>query len=206
MRCAILFFICFFSFGNLSVDNPTNSNDTTTVDVRLEIRAKEKVIRKGTTPNVEVFLINKGDKLVNLVQPGDGSESGWRTPMVKWSTRIIEQKSVPVEYYEDSKEHWVSFPLRLSGLSRCGMIDGLKREQIITLLPKQEVMLKSWVSKPSLLGGRLGKYGVKFFYENKPDIVWKGAGYNDPDALEIVRTKTAAVQLESNELIFEVVE
>ncbi|MCC6727413.1 MAG: hypothetical protein IT258_23115 [Saprospiraceae bacterium] len=203
MKHTIFILLCFCSLGGTSICEI----DETAIDVRLEIRTKETILKKGTPPNIEVYLMNKGDKLVNLVQPGDGSESGWRTPMVKWSTRIVELKSVPQERYADSQTHLVSFPLWFGAGARCGNVEGLKRDQIISILPRQEVNLKVfWNWRAPELRGMEGKYGVKFFYENKPDIVWKGAGYNDPDALEIVRTKTAAVQLESNELIFEVVE
>lgn len=207
MKYAILFLTCVFFFRNFRIDKTSCPNDAEAADIRLEIRANATVLKGGALPNVEAYLVNTGCKLVNLVQPGDGSESGWRTPMVRWSKRIAEIKSVPKELYSHFKTHMVSFPLRFYAGARCGNVDGLKRKQIITLLPKQEVKLdKIWDGQLLTLADKAGKYGVKLFYENKPDIIWKGAGYNDPDALEIVRTKTAAVQLESNELIFEVVE
>ena len=32
----------------------------------------------------EVTLVNRGKADVTLIQPGDGSECGWRSPIVEW--------------------------------------------------------------------------------------------------------------------------
>ncbi|MBI1225909.1 MAG: hypothetical protein GC192_11795 [Bacteroidetes bacterium] len=197
MKYAVLLFVSLCFLGGTSISEVEEN----TVDVHLEIRAKEIVLKKGAIPNVEVFLVNKGDKLVNLVQPGDGSLSGKRTPRIMWSWRVIDMPLYKDEYYPYYQKHPEKFPEKFEYFSGCGTYNGLKRSEIITLRPKEEVKLTAWVGQPKI-GYLLGKFGIKLFYENKPDIKCGG----DPDALEIVRTKTPAVQLESNELIFEVVE
>ncbi len=201
MKYPIILIACILSFGSRGTDKFVYPDALEAVDVRLEIRAKEQLIKKGTYPNVEVFLINNGDKLVNLVQPGDGSLSGKRTPMIMWSWRIIDMPLYMDEFYPYYQKHPEKFPEKFEYFSGCGTVNGLKRAEILTLRPKEEIKLSEWIGRPQV-GHLVGKFGIKFFYENKPDIKCGG----DPEALEIVRTKTAAVQLESNELIFEVVE
>jgi hypothetical protein len=36
---------------------------------------------------VGAYIINHGNSFVKLVQPGDGSQDGWRTPITKWSVK-----------------------------------------------------------------------------------------------------------------------
>ena len=54
-------------------------------DVALKIHAPQAAIHSGDTPSFDATIINQGKKPVTLVLPGDGSESGWRTPVVGWS-------------------------------------------------------------------------------------------------------------------------
>jgi len=60
-------------------------------------------------PQVTATLVNRGKREVTLVEPGDGSDCGWRTPLVEWSRR------------------------RRDNGGRCGNINALKEEEVFTL-------------------------------------------------------------------------
>ncbi len=53
--------------------------------VAVELRPLHQVIRVGEVPGLSAVLVNRGNHEVSLVQPGDGSDCGRRTPMIEWS-------------------------------------------------------------------------------------------------------------------------
>ncbi len=77
-------------------------------------------------PQFQLTLTNRGETSVTLVQPGDGSECGWRTPHLKWE--------------------WASNPkTRGATTGRCGNMNSLKEGEVFTLKPGESKVLKDWV-------------------------------------------------------------
>jgi hypothetical protein len=138
--------------------------------VSLELLPCRQVIKVGEAPHFTATLINRGDHDVTLVEPGDGSSCGWRTPLLEWS-----------------KSKWRE--------SRCGTINALKSGEVFTLKPGGTHHLSGWLRSPFL--PRPGLYRVSLKYANDPNLKWSGIplGQDDETALEEVRhsTRMAAV-------------
>ena len=130
------------------------------------------VIKAGQTPQISISLINRGNKSVTLVKPGDGSLDGWRTPIFLWS-------GINADY----------------SLGRCGNINALKKEEVFKIEPGKMVQLDSGWIQASLLAqfpAQLGTYQVAFNYENVPKLEWTGIplGRHDWFAMRQVRNST----------------
>lgn len=194
-------FLAITAFSNL--DNSEKDNGLVK-GIQIFIEADTNIISasKKEYPIFKVFMENNGKEIVHLVQPGDGSLDAWRTPKVAWSMEVIEWAHSNPNF--QNPKHPESFSkIPFGGRMRCGNVNGLKRDDIFTLFPKDKIQL-TWTGGPQIPYG-VGKYSIKFYYENAPDIKWKGIGYNDPDALEIIQTKTPEIKLESNEVIITVI-
>lgn len=164
------------------------------VAARLELRiASDKILLRLTEhPNVQVKIVNLGEAPVTLVQPGDGSSCGWRTPLVGWSV---------VKAGDPAARHPPSVPLNTT--ARCGNINALMPEEVFVIPPGGNAALREWVGPPRLPGP--GKYRMVFYYRNNPSAVWRGIplGRHDPDDMKKVRSSTACSMV-SNELEFTV--
>jgi hypothetical protein len=139
--------------------------------VAVELRPAQQVIKVGELPDLSVTLVNRGNREVLLVEPGDGSDCGWRTPQIEWS-----------------RSHWFRGP-------RCGNINALKLEEVFILKPGESRRLCDWVGVPQLTGP--GRYRVAVRYTNDPDQSWSGLplGEHEGAALQEVRgsAKVSAV-------------
>jgi hypothetical protein len=142
-----------------------DSNPLADVRVALELKAVTPVVPVGKQPVFSAELFNRSSKQITVVLPGDGSECGWRTPILTWNP-----------------------PLKLGG--RCGNINSLKTREVATLAPGQGLPLTEWIGAPIL--SRPGKHKVSLNMENKPEMVWKGIplGEHDPAAMVKVRSST----------------
>ena len=138
-----------------------------TAKIALELKAEKPTIKLGEMPSFRAELINQGDKEVTIVQPGDGSDCGWRTPIVRWS------------------------PAMRTGVGRCGNINALKASEVVTLKPGERVPVSGWLGSPSL--SKAGTHKVVLEIENVPGLEWGGLplGKHDPAAMEKVRRSTA---------------
>jgi hypothetical protein len=144
-------------------NKPMDKKPMPAAKVGLELKADKTTIKVGETPSFRAELINQGDKEITIVQPGDGSECGWRTPIVRWSP-----------------------PMRTS-IGRCGNINALKASEVVTLKPGERVLVSGWLGLPSL--GKAGTHKVVLEMENVPGLEWGGLplGKHDPAAMEKVR-------------------
>jgi len=134
--------------------------------------------KKGEPVKLTVTLHNRGKQELTLVQPGDGSECGWRSPVVTWL---------------------VDGPKPRVGFGRCGNVNPLRASEVFVLKPGEKVELGAWVGGPNLT--MPGKYSVKLRYVNDPAMKWKGLplGNHDAAAMERVR-RSSAVSVDSNPL------
>ena len=110
--------------------------------LRIELKTDTPVVKAGESPRFSAELINDGEQPVAVVLPGDGSESAWRTPVVKWDP-----------------------PPPVPGM-RCGMFSRLKATDVALLEPGSRTTLE-WIDHPAL---RSGKNTVSLEIENVPEI------------------------------------
>jgi hypothetical protein len=131
-----------------------------------------QIVKVGDEPLLVATLVNHGGSEVVLVEPGDGSEIGWRTPEIEW--------------------HGGEAPKREG---RCGNMNGFKRDEIFVLKPGESRQLCGWVGVPQLTGP--GKYRVALRYVNQPDHEWGGmaTSRHDEDALREVRRSNAVTAI-----------
>jgi hypothetical protein len=154
----------------------------------LHISAKETSLAPAQQPQITATITNKGSAPVTLVLPGDGSESGWRTPLVGFSS---------IKVGKDKPNHPADVPLCRGG--RCGNINALKSSEVFTLDPGKSKDLSDWIGAPQL--AEPGTYSVVFYYANGPGLKWQGVplGRHDPGAMKQVE-KSHKCLLISNEL------
>ena len=158
----------------------------------LVMTAPTTVVRRESASPFTIYVTNNSDQKVTLVHPGDGSEVGWRTPIVQWS--ILENGDASVH---------PAFPQPDRRFSRCGNIDNLKWRDVFTLDPGETKQLEAFMPpfrKP-------GSYKVKFLYENRPSLEWQGyeMRIHHPLAMWRVRHSTECT-LASNEISLTVIE
>jgi hypothetical protein len=169
-------------------DPPQHRQATAAAGLELHISAKETSLTQGEQPQIHATITNKGAAPVTLVLPGDGSESGWRTPLVGFSS---------VKAGRGKPKHPAEVPLYRGG--RCGNVNPLKGDEVFSLAPGQSKDLGDWVGSPRL--AEPGTYGVVLYYANDPGLKWRGVplGRHDADAMRQV-ARSYKCLLVSNEL------
>lgn len=160
-------------------------------ELALRITSPRRAYRRGEAVPLRVQIINRGVRPVTLVEPGDGSHSGWRTPLVGWSVLGEEPEG-------RIAKHPLKVPLYRGG--RCGNTNPLTAKEVFALRPGESRDLQSWVGQPEFTTP--GTYRVVCYYENRPSIKWAGLplGVNDDAAMKRVR-KSFPCLLRSNELV-----
>lgn len=155
----------------------------------LHIAARETSLTLGEQPSIRATITNRGSAPVTLVLPGDGSESGWRTPLVGFSSINVGRGGKP--------RHPTEVPLYHGG--RCGNINSLKSDEVFSLAPGESKALGDWIGSPQLT--EPGTYRVVFYYANDPGLKWQGIplGQHDPDAMRRIE-ESDRCRLVSNEL------
>jgi hypothetical protein len=171
-----------------SADPLQDRQEASPATLDLRIVAKEASMTLEQQPQVTATITNKGSAPVTLVLPGDGSESGWRTPLVGFSS---------IKVGKDKPKDPADVPLYRGG--RCGNVNALKGDEVFTLAPGTSKDLPDWIGSPQLT--EPGTYSVVFYYANDPGLKWQGVplGRHDPDAMKQVK-KSHKCLLISNEL------
>jgi hypothetical protein len=155
-------------------------------DVRLTIAAKASRISAEEWAEVTGTLENTGSRRVVLVEPGDGSEVGWRTPVIRWTTRRIAQGRAA--------------EVTLKPEPRCGLMNGpYAKAEVFTLAPGHSRRLRM-LTPPRL--GPPGVYEIALTYTNDPKMPFRGTDPGDP-AVRPYRQSTACT-VTSNALRIEV--
>jgi hypothetical protein len=156
----------------------------TSRQVELSIHHPTGRINSYDDREIKADITNLSDEVVTLVVPGDGSEVGWRTPIITWT--VVDATTDRLEW-----------PLRI----RCGNQNALGSDEVIRLAPGETRELDHlWLptAKP-------GKYKVALTYENRPGAKWRGwvMGLHNPIAMLRLRNSTRVVTT-SNVLTLEV--
>lgn len=128
--------------------------------------------RPSTTPRPPEYravLHNGGAAPVTLVRPGDGSESGMRTPSIDWRLSGPEGR--------------VDTHLQ----RMCGNINALKAEELIELGPGEQVSVE--VDAPVDLAVAPGEYQLSLSWDHNPKMTWSGIplGHHSSEAMERIR-------------------
>jgi hypothetical protein len=156
----------------------------------LEIKLDGAEATVGKPVKVTATVTNQGKEAATLVQPGDGSEVGWRTPVIGWSAVKVASA--------DAKANHPDKP-ELDHGRRCGNINALKNDEVFTLEPGKKKDLAEWVGQPSL--PEPGTYKVVFYYANEPGQKWKGVPLGEHDAGAMARVQNSTpCRLKSNEV------
>jgi hypothetical protein len=137
--------------------------------VALELGPQQQQTKIGDVPQITATLVNNGKQTVVLVEPGDGSADGWRTPRIAWSFRPGRGQRM-----------------------RCGNINALKADEVFTLEPGARHQMSSWLCVPSFQSMRPGVYKLAMKYANEPELHWSGLplGEHDREAMRQVSQST----------------
>jgi len=137
------------------------------------------------TDHFDVRIRNAGLDTIELVEPGDGSGDGWRTPIMKWQVELVGG------VYEAPK------------VLPCGNTNPLRSDEVFVLNPGDSHAFSTYV--PGIWVTQAGTYRLRLEYENDPFLEWSGGshGVQDPEAMRRVRRSTACMAV-SNEIIVEV--
>lgn len=159
-------------------------------DLTLRLTANTTDLFSGEQLRLTTRIENHGAESVMLCLPGEGSECGWRTPVVGWSDIGPNDWATP---------HPSKPPLSCG--RDCGNIGGLMPEQFCTLKPGESREILVWNPRIAYLPGHPpGTYRLRFYYLNDPGMPWQGTYYNEPRLSEMLGA-TAKCSLVSNELI-----
>ena len=162
-----------FTLTTVSAAAPDDPTKPAKPVIAVELKVLTPVVKKGQYPRFSVEVVNRSRHAITLVKPGDGSECGWRTPLVSWQVEGVKPEK----------------------LVRCGNVNPLRPDEVFTLKPGQRATLGGWGGTPTLPGP--GTYTVRVRYENRPDLKWRGIplGKHDEGAMARVRasTRVAAV-------------
>jgi len=139
---------------------------------RVELELERGVDSEGR-PRFTATLENTGTLPVLAVQPGDGSDVGWRTPRTRWEVR------------DDATGELVEAPRR----GRCGNLNAIRLEEMVTLAPGEKCALNQWFGQPYLPPA--GTYRVVLHYDNDPTMEFEGlSGSHTADAQRQLRRST----------------
>jgi hypothetical protein len=135
-------------------------------NIVLTLAPAMQTIKAGQPPRLTATLVNRRKHTVTLVEPGDGSACGWRTPLIEWSPRPPGK------------------------MARCGNINALRAKEVFTLKPGESRVLSEWIGQPHLPGA--GRHKVSLRYVNEPRRKWLGLplGDHDPGAVKAVQRST----------------
>lgn len=129
--------------------------------------------KAGEAIELKVKLKNTSQEPVQVVLPGDGSESGWREPHVYYSVEKREG--------QDWKE------LAPHGIARCGLYDSIWQDDVRTLAPGASVDAGGWLPGPQASFQLApGTYRFRLHYDYAAGKNSKGPATEPPEALRAV--------------------
>jgi hypothetical protein len=105
-------------------------------DLALEVTRKSAdTIGPGEAVALEINLVNNSkERGYFVVEPGDGSEMGWREPHVYFTAMVKH------------KDEWVDVPA--GNLARCGLFDAAWQNDVVKLDPGKKVKIEKWIIGP----------------------------------------------------------
>jgi hypothetical protein len=179
--------LCFWDAGCLAAHAETCS-----VEIFLAAADHKVLAQQGRLVDpkpLRVMIRNVGREAITLVQPGDGSESGLRTPTVSWSVRSARGSAVSQQF----------------GRRYDNQINPLQPNEVFTLGPNMEHSLSNYI--PPIVVDGPGKYVISLHYVNIPHLTWTGSsmGAHDTATMALV-TKSSPCDAVSGPMEIEVQE
>jgi hypothetical protein len=141
------------------------------VPIRLEVPAVHGQLVESKA--FRIAIRNVGSQMLLLVQPGDGSESGLRTPSVSWS---VQDSNGPVS--------------QNLGRRTDNGINHLQPGEVFGLAPGESRDLSKWI--PPVAFSSPGILRITLHYLNDPHLKWTGHpfGKHDSATMDLVRQST----------------
>lgn len=161
-------------------------------DLIVAVTAPRQAIHAGDYPRFAVTISNRGPNSVTLVEPGDGSDCAWRTPVVGWSI-------LSVTAYQ--QKHPATPALVKERF--CGNINSINSSEVFSLKPGETHRFGSWIGHPRFKMS--GQFRVVFYYQNIPDSKISGLLLkpHEDGVLDRIRQSTPC-KLVSEEIIVDV--
>lgn len=154
------------------------------------LKAELRLVPAEGEVRAELTLINISATTLVLVEPGDGSESRMRTPLLTWSIEPLDDMARASAKLPES---WGRF---------CGNINALRASEVFELAPGARRALGAWVGAPHPRGP--GRWRVALRYQNQPTFEWSGVPLGEHDAATMKRVRASSpVDVTSNALEIE---
>jgi len=180
---------------------------TTSIDLALALRIEPTTFRRVAAPRPTLVIRNVGADPVLLVDPGDGSDAGWRPPFVGWTVVPAGPAEGASRGRSDDLEPTDFEPDLFSLLrpARGGNVDPFDLESLFALGPGESHRLSDWAGRPGF--PMPGRYRVAFHYRNEPDAEICGLPFDehDPIALALLR-ESERCRLTSHEVVVDVLD
>lgn len=141
-------------------------------DIRIEVKVQRAVVKRGEkskTPIVTVELVNHEKDPVVVIRPGDGSDCGWRTPVITW--------------YLDEK--------KCSGIGGCANINPLQAKEIVELKAGGRLRLEEWLGVPPMEHFKPGIHHLYVEYDHRPDMKWGVFPRKTPESKTMERIRNS---------------
>ena len=179
--------VCLLLFATCPgvASEPQKQVTPNSVSLELQVSPPSQSTRVGAAPSLKVVIINRGKSPVVLVQPGDGSTSSRRTPIISWHCT-----SPGPDGPRDCTSNYMSW---------CGNTNGIEQQEVFELLPGASKELGAWVQPPPIQSP--GIYRLTLDYENRPTLRSQALG--SEDTMARIRASTPC-HLQSNEVTLEV--
>ncbi len=151
---------------------PASPVACTAATLQLHLAAVRPAWEYGEWPQFTAAITNRGGEPVSLVQPGEGSDHGWRAPTIGWS--ILREGDPPRPHARNT---------RLAGWRSCGTIASLHEAELFVVEPGGTHPLADWDRQATLSfeprpergpALRPGDYRVVFYYANDPQRLYRG--------------------------------
>ncbi len=136
-------------------------------DLKLEVYGSKQVAA-GASVELKMHLLNTTkDKIVHVVKPGDGSESGWREPHVFYTAEVKQPDGT-----------WAA--AKRNGIGRCGLYNPKWQNDVVELKPGEKLELKDWILPVERVIElkQPGSYRVQVHYSYREGKNAKGLGGN----------------------------
>ncbi len=148
--------------------------------VKLSIRADIPNVQPDYPLRVSGSLENVGTESVSLVDTGDGSLNGMRTPILRWEVTPL-----------DGQDH------KPGPRHRCASMNGVEAGELFTLHPGQRHVLNGWFRGPQAT--QPGRYRAVLTFINDPSLSWyrelEDRPQDEAAQWQLVRTDVHAPEL-----------
>ncbi|MCP4438273.1 MAG: hypothetical protein GY810_04950 [Aureispira sp.] len=171
--------------------------------LELKIATATTTFSKSESGNylINAQLLNNSTDSLLVVLPGEGSVSGWRTPIMGWSIINLDSNEV----------HSDNFPSIPELTLLCANVNQVTEKDLTKIAPASSASL-SWIDFHRVFDvktlNKVGTYSIKLYYKNTPDLDWEKIGYLSytEEAAIRIKNETQEFMISSNEIIIKIIE